>query len=167
MKIIVGNKGFTLTNIALMAAVMGVVFLYASFFLPETPPYIKCEGNVIMTVNYENINASADAAVQFIPKDKHDGVLKITGTLFRDGVTMDINRSYAVSFSNVHKTNYEVTVKKETVHQTDGVPQDFFYHDFFPEKIGEPFIMSLTKVNDNALLVEGLAYPYFICTLSR
>lgn len=167
MKFFSRNKWFTVTNIILMAAVFGVLFFYTLFFLPETDSYSRCEGNVTMTVSYENIIAIADASVQFFPKDKHDGVLRITGTLFKDGKTMDINRSYAIRFSHVNKTNYEVIVRKETALQMDGVQQGFFYHDFFPEKIGAPFIVSVLKVNDNAVLVEGLANPYFICTLTR
>lgn len=168
MKQLFRIRKFAVTNLILiLASVLSIVlFIYLSFFR-TLPSHFICEGNVTMSVDYENVNASVDAAVQFIPRDKHEGVLKITGTLSRGGSTTDIHRTYAVWFNNIDKFNYEVKVKNEIIHQADGVADDFFYHDFFPEKIGELFMVSVTKVNANSVLVEGLAYPYFICVLER
>lgn len=142
-------------------------FIIIIYFNYSFRKVIRCDSEQIVTINNGNIAARMDAYVSVFLYKKNTGMIKSMGVISINNVDFQLNRTMYFSYQFENDTGiYSIKVHEENVNSNDTVSSSVYHAYFLPEKIGSTFFITIKKIKNNALLVSGLAYPYFVCNLN-
>ncbi len=152
---------FLFTALAFFAVLM---FNQRDDFDPKKP--LKCTAEQMVTITQNDASTiTMDSIVSFYFNDKGAATVKTQGVILAGGKKYNLNRTLSLSYSD-EITGIRVRIMSQTVHTTDTTPNDIFYKNFTPEKIGDDFYLHIYKVKNNALMIRDAIHPYFLCLVN-
>lgn len=148
----------------LVSIIIILLFGYVVFTRYFTGKSILCDSEQVIIVSNSQKEAKLDAHYSLIFNPDNTGLLRAVGAVNINEDYYTLNR---VLYFNYIKEDsgkiHKVTVTEEKVNRTDNLSTDIFHTYFLPEKPGDSFFAVIKDLNENALFVRGLTYPYFIC----
>jgi hypothetical protein len=128
---------------------------------------IKCDSDLNVEIKNSKLSANMDSIFSVLLQHGGVGLIRAVGVVNVDDKSYELNR---ILYFNYSKENvggmYKFTIFEEKINGTDTTPSDLFNTYFLPEKPNVPFYISLKKLHKNALLINGLTHPYFVCKIN-
>ncbi|MGL5388499.1 MAG: FidL-like protein [Enterobacterales bacterium] len=125
---------------------------------------ILCDSEQIITISNSKEEAKLDALYSLIFNHDNTGLLRAVGAVSINGEYYGLNR--VLHFNYVKERSgkmYKFTITEEKINRADTLSTELFHTYFLPEKPGDSFFAGIKNLNENAIFVRGLTYPYFIC----
>lgn len=143
-----------------------IIFLcgYLYYHYHSKKPF-RCDSQIIAHIDHGNGNVEINLYAYIIVSFRSEGVITLSGTLRQEEKEYLVNRViyFTTQKSELDGVN-KTTMTREEKGTNDEVPE-LIWHKYVPiRSIGLEFNSELKALNKNAIFIQELSNPLFVCT---
>jgi len=141
------------------------IAIYVYFIFNSKEPF-HCDVQILSHITKDGQKFDLNLHTDILLLTNNKGAVYIIGTLRGERNSYLVSRRlYFTTNSPVIKNISQAIITDEKRHDRDNAPNELWKY-VIPEVVGVKFYIEVKNLNKNAILIQGVSNPYYICKRS-
>lgn len=147
-------------------AMLVFVIAYCGYFYYQhhSKKPFRCDTQLLTHIEDGNSKIELNLHINNIYTFHNEWSSSITGSVTQDGKEYLVSRTlfFTAKISELNNM-YTTRITQEDIDKRDNLPKELWLQYMFPKASGGEFYSELKEMNKNAVLIQSLSNPFYIC----